>query len=280
MSVLDTKHKRKSAIITSAILAVLVFAILNYGMKYLDPPLEYGIAINYGTSNVGKGTPKELPKVKQTTPKKEEQVEKVEEEVVKEVPKEILKEEVITQDTKVDVPVVEKPKKKEKKEEPKKEIKKEEKPKPKPKKPSKATLDAFNNLLKGDKVDGKTKGEGDDNIDGVKGKKDGDPKSSKYYGNKGGENGDPNYNLAGRNATSKPIEKPDCQEEGIVVVSVEVDQSGKVVRATPGVKGTTNTAPCLLKPAKEAALRTKWNADTSAPSKQRGTIIYKFTLTQ
>ena len=49
--------------------------------------------------------------------------------------------------------------------------------------------------------------------------------------------------------------------------------------ANPGVKGSTNTHLCLLKPAREAALRTTWNADPNAPTKQKGTIIYKFSLT-
>ena len=79
---------------------------------------------------------------------------------------------------------------------------------------------------------------------------------------------------------SKPIEKPDCQEEGIVVVRIEVDKNGRVIRAVPGVKGSTNTADCLLKPAKQAALKTTWNADNKAPSKQIGTIIYKFSLSK
>ncbi|WNW01628.1 hypothetical protein RRF68_11695 [Tenacibaculum sp. HL-MS23] len=65
-----------------------------------------------------------------------------------------------------------------------------------------------------------------------------------------------------------------------MVVSIEVDQNGKVTKAIAGVKGSTNTAACLLKPAKEAALKTKWNAALNAPSKQRGTIIYKFSLSK
>jgi protein TonB len=36
----------------------------------------------------------------------------------------------------------------------------------------------------------------------------------------------------------------------------------------------------LLKPAKEAALRTTWNSDDAAPKIQTGTIIYKFSLTK
>ena len=277
MSVFDTKHKRKSAIITSVILLVLLYLIFNFGMNYLDPPEEYGIAINYGNSNVGKGEPKVIEKVK-ATPKPPVQEEEVEEVVKEEIPKETIKEEVITSETK-EAPVIEKPKKEEKKEEPKEEVKEKPKPKPKPKKPSKAATDAFKNLLEGDKSDGEPKGEGDDNKDGLKGKENGDPKSSKYYGNTGTD-GDSNYNLAGRRALKKPIEKPDCEEEGTVVVSIEVDKNGRVIKAVPGVKGTTNSAKCLLDPAREAAMRTTWNAAADAPAKQKGTIIYKFTLTE
>jgi len=276
MSVFDTKHKKKSAIITSVILGAMILLIINYGLKYLDPPAEYGIAINFGTSNVGKGKPKPTPIKK--TPKPQVKEEKVEE-VVKEIPKETIKEKVITQE-KEDAPVIEKPKKVEKKVEPKKVEPKKviPKPKPEPKKPSKNTLNALNNLLKGDKSDGVTKGEGNDDVDGVKGDKKGDPNSSKYYGNPTKGDGTGNYNLAGRNTTFRPTQNPDCEEEGTVVVRIEVDKNGRVVKADPGAKGTTNSAPCLMKPAREAALKTKWNADPNAPIKQIGTIIYKFSL--
>ncbi|QTD37281.1 energy transducer TonB [Polaribacter batillariae] len=276
MKILETKHKRKSALITAIILMLLVFAIFNYGMQYLDPPEEYGLSINFGDSNVGMGEP--VINSKKTAPKVVEKKEEVVEEV-KETPKEIIKEEIITEDTTEDVPVVEKIKEK-KKETVKEVVKKEVKPKEKPKpKPSKENQDALNKLLNGNSSDGEPKGEGDDKVEGVKGKKAGDPTSSKYYGNTGSGSGG-NYNLAGRKALSKPKQQPDCQEEGIVVVRITVNKNGEVIRAIPGVKGSTNTAPCLLKPAKEAALKTKWNADTKAPSKQTGTIIYKFSLSK
>ena len=275
MEILNTKHKRKSAVITVIILMFLIFGILNYGMQYLDPPEEYGLAINFGNSEVGSGEPVVKTK-KTTTPKVVEKQEVVEEEV-KETPKEIIKEEIITDESSKDVPVVEK--KKEIKKPVEKEIKKE-KPKEKPKpKPSKENQDALNSLLNGNSSDGKPKGEGDDKELGVKGKEKGDPDSSKYYGNTGSGSGG-NYNLAGRKALSKPKEQPDCQEEGVVVVRIQVDKSGKVIYALAGVKGTTNSAACLLKPAKAAALKTRWNVDEKAPSKQTGTIIYKFSLSK
>ncbi|CAL2103419.1 Ferric siderophore transport system, periplasmic binding protein TonB [Tenacibaculum sp. 190130A14a] len=275
MTVFDTKHKRKSAVITAIILILLLLGIFNYGMKYLDPPIEYGLAINFGNSEVGSGEPVEKTKA-QATPEQEEVVEEIQEEV-EETPQETIQEEVITNEAAENVPVVEK--RKEKKEEVK-EAPKEEKPKEKPKpKPSKETTDALNSLLNGTSKDGANAGEGDDDQAGLKGNENGDPNSNKYYGGSGSGSGG-NYNLAGRKALSKPIKKPDCQEEGTVVVSIEVDQNGKVIKAVPGVKGSTNTAPCLLEPAKQAALRTKWNADGNAPSKQRGTIIYRFSLSQ
>lgn len=292
MEILNTTHKRKSAVITAVILLLIIFGIFNYGMRYLDPPEEYGLAINFGTSEVGSGEPVEDTK-KISAPKvvEEEVVEKeVVEEVVEETPQEVVKEEIITEDTTKDVPVIEKvkevvkePVKKEveKKKEVVKPVKKEvvkEVPKEKPK-PSKATQDALNNLLNGNSSDGKPQGEGDDAKPGVKGKETGDPASSNYYGNTaGGDGGD--YNLAGRRALSKPKVQPDCQEEGTVVVQIQVDKSGKVIFTKPGHKGSTNTAPCLLKAAKEAALRTKWNPDDKAPANQVGTIIYKFSLSK
>ena len=274
MSFLETKHKKKSAVLTLIILALILVGIFNFGMQYLDPPEEYGLAINFGDSKVGSGDPVVKTKAKPAVKKAVEKVEEKQEVI----PKETIKEEVITQDIK-DAPVLEKPKKK-KVEKPVEKKKKVEKPKvvPKPK-PSKATQDALDNLLKGSSDNGDPKGEGDDKDPGVKGNLKGDSKSTRYYGSTGTD-GSKNYNLAGRNALSKPIEKPECNEEGIVVVSIEVDNTGKVIRAIPGVKGSTNTAKCLLDPAKAAALKTTWNADPSAPNKQRGTIIYRFSLSE
>ena len=71
----------------------------------------------------------------------------------------------------------------------------------------------------------------------------------------------------------------DCFEEGKVVVQVHVDRSGKVIKAVPGVRGTTNNANCLLEKAKKAALKTKFNDSNTAPVIQIGEIVYEFKLT-
>ena len=279
MAFLDTIHKKKSSLLTLVILIVFIWGIFSFGMQYQDPPEEYGIAINFGTSNQGYEIPNDILPSKESSEQVQEEVQEEKmEETIEDISEETIKEEVVTQ-TEKEAPVTEKTEEVEVKEVEKKEKPKKEKPKPKPKKPSKNTLQAFDNLLKGDTSDGNKAGEGNDAVSGLKGDKKGDPISTKYYGNTG-KSGDPNYNLAGREALLKPKEQPNCEEEGIVVVSIEVDKEGKVIKAVSGVKGTTNTANCLLKPAREAALKTTWNADPNSPTKQKGTIIYKFSLTK
>ena len=260
MAILDSKHKKKAILFTAIILIAFVWGIFSFGLQYQDPPIEYGIAINFGTSDVGTKKSKNVSESK--LPVQDNQ-EDIAEEVVEEITNEIPDDEFLSQNEN-NTTLIKKPK---------------EVPKPTPKKPSKNTLKAFDDLLKGDTSDGKPTGDGDAIQQGVKGSENGDPASTKYYGNTN-KSGDPNYNLAGRAALTKPKEQPNCEEEGRVVVSIEVNKKGMVVRAVSGVKGTTNTADCLLKPAREAALNTNWNADPNAPNIQKGTIIYQFSLTK
>ncbi len=275
MAILDTIHKKKSVGITVVILIFFLWGIVSFGLTYFDPPAEYGIAINYGATDFGSDQSKTTAiKNNPIEDIKEEEVEEVEDNL-NDIPKEIISEDLVTQ-TKEDAPVIEESEIKDKKVVPNKITSEFVKA---PKKPSKNTLKAFDNLLKGETSDGEPKDQGDDLKKGVNGSQKGTLNSLKYYGNSG-KGGDSNYNLSGRNALSKPIEQPNCQEEGIVVVSIDVDKNGRVINAVPGVKGTTNSASCLLKPAREAALKTTWNADPNAPSKQKGTIIYKFSLTK
>lgn len=274
MRLLDTTYKRKSATITAIILLLLLFGIFNIGMKYLDPPIEYGVSINFGNSDIGSGEPVENTLEEAVQEDVVEDSEEAVEEPVEEVVEEQIEEDMVTNETVEEVPVI---KKTEEKKEVVKEQPKKEQPKPKPK-PSKTATDALNSLLNGNSKSGSNQGEGDDEATGVKGSKNGDKNSNKYYGNAGSGSGG-NYNLAGRNALSKPIEKPNCQEEGRVVIAIQVNQSGKVVKAEQG-RGTTNSAPCLVDAAKKAALKTKWNPDSKAPATQKGTIIYNFSLSQ
>ncbi len=270
MSFLTTKHEKKSFTITVTIHVLLILLLLFLGLKYLDPPPENGIAINFGTSDVGSGEVQPSERVKAAPqPTTSPQVAQ---------PKAVV-EQVVTQET-VDAPVIQKKEEKkpviqEKPVEPKK-VEPAKKPDPTP---EKATTDALSSILNGPRSEGTASGgEGNDRSAGDKGSPDGDPSASSYYGNGQGLDGDGNYRLGGRRALNKERIIQDCNESGIVVVQIEVNQNGQVTKATPGVKGTTNAAACLLDPARRAAMATKFNSDPKAPSKQVGTIVYNFKL--
>lgn len=86
------------------------------------------------------------------------------------------------------------------------------------------------------------------------------------------------YNLEGRGFQSLPIPDYKYQGEGRVVVEVSVDRTGRVTQATPGIKGSTTLDEYLLKVAKEAAIRAKFDSKPDAPVIQKGTITYNFIL--
>jgi hypothetical protein len=269
-------------------------------MTYFDPPKEYGIAVNFGTNDFGSGNiqPKEALKPAKQEIVEEEQVEEQPEEVMEEQVEESTPvqndaaEDVITQNNEDAIAIKKKEEANKKKEaeqiaEEKNRIEKEriaeverkkQEEKKKAEKERKAKREGVKKILEGySNNDGNADGgEGDDNKAGDKGKTTGDPNATDYYVIGGGGGGG-NYRLGNRRALSKPKPTYDCNEEGRVFVRISVDKNGKVIAAQAGVKGTTNSASCLLSGAKEAALRTKFNPDSKAPAKQTGIIIYNFS---
>tara|TARA_R110002073_G_scaffold139232_3_gene289474 strand:- start:26481 stop:27371 length:891 start_codon:yes stop_codon:yes gene_type:complete len=293
MSFLDTKHKKKSTVITSLLMALLLFLIFNFGMKYLDPPEEIGIAVNFGTTDVGSGDIQPTEPIKaapQEVPEEETEVQEevVEEETpVEEAQPEAASEKVVTQESEESIRIKQAQEAKRKAEDAEKKKQQEAERKEKARiaaaekirkeqEAKRAKLDAMMGGVNNSSGTA-SGGEGDDTKAGDKGNPNGDPNASGYYGNGGGGSGG-NYQLGDRNAISKPEPTYDCNEEGRVVVQISVDNSGKVISARPGDKGTTNSATCLFQRAKEAALKTRFSADSKAPTQQSGKIIYNFTL--
>lgn len=278
---LDTDHKRKSAALTSLVMSLIVVALFFVGLTYLDPPEEFGIALNFGTSEVGQGDiqPTEALRPAASQEAVQEQQEAVKEQVTQAAPK--IAEEVLSQDSE-DAIVIKKQleaKKKadevaRKEREQREAIAKQQAEELEKRKKLDALIGGVSNSS-----GTATGGQGNDNTTGDKGKITGDPNASGYYGNgSGGSGGD--YQLGNRKPISRPKPNYICDEEGLVVVSIEVNVYGKVINATPGIKGSTNTAACLLSQAKEAALKTTWQPDSNAPSKQIGVIKYRFSLSQ
>jgi outer membrane biosynthesis protein TonB len=270
MIFLDNKHKRKSAIITTVILVLFVLCTLIFGLSYWDPPKEYGISVNFGTSDIGQGDNQPTEAIMSDLVPTQQSSSSI-------VPTKVI-DKVVTQDIEESVVIKAKP------------VKKtttvtETKPTVVQKTvtaptPDKSTSDALNSLLKGQKSDGKaTGGEGNDLKAGDKGQIDGDPNAQGYYGTGGtGAGGD--YQLGNRKPLNKPKPNYICDEQGIVVVQIEVDRAGNVLKATPILKGTTNSASCLMSEAKNAALKTTWQPDSNATSKQIGYIRYRFSISQ
>lgn len=251
-----------------------------FGMTYLDPPEEFGIAVNFGTSDVGMGDIQPTEPLKSDPQEIAENQEQFVEEQVTETTSN-KNEEVLTQNTEDAIAIKKQNEAKKKADE----VARLEKIKQDAIAKQKAEEDAkrkkLDALIGGVSNSNGTAsgGEGNDNQAGDKGKITGDPNANGYYGN-GGNGGGGDYQLGNRKPISRP--KPDyiCDEEGVVVVAIEVDTNGNVIKATPGAKGSTNTAACLMSQAKEAALKTKWSSDSKAPSKQVGTIKYRFSLSQ
>ena len=265
MKYLETEEEKKSFVITS-ILFVLMFIMFFYlGLTSLDPPPENGIAINFGTSDVGSGDIQPTEPI-QSAPQPTAAKQSASSD-----------DEVLAQDIEEAVVI-----KQVKKAQPTKQVATQEvKPKVKENpKPSQSTSDALSSLINGPKSDGKASGgQGNDNKPGDKGSLNGDPYANSYYGSGGGTGSGSGWGLNGRSISSRGKEVQKCNEFGTVVVQITVNRSGNVV-AAKYTKGTTNTNPCLVEPALATARKYKWQPDSNAPETQIGFITVNFKLGQ
>lgn len=265
MKLLETPEEKKSFVITSAIFAVLLLIVLFFGLTYMDPPPDNGIAINFGTSDVGQG------EIQPTEPVKSAPTPEVSEPVSSQ------EDNTLTQED--ESPVVVTPKNETK---PKSNTPKEDpKPKETPKTPSKSTSSALDALINGEPKDGKEDGDhGNDGLPGDKGDPNGSLYANSFYGN-GSGNGSGNgrgYGLNGRSLAKKGEKVQQCgNETGKVIVQITVNRNGDVVK-TQYVKGTTNTTPCVLEAAYKTARNYKWKPDSNAPDTQIGWIEVNFTV--
>ena len=249
------KQKDRTALALSLVIhAGLLVLFIFFGLSYMEPKPEDGIAIQFGYTPEGRGlqaTSTEVnpeiapPQPTEATPSNEP--------------------EIATQDV-VDAPTVTtKTKSNTQTQKPKE----EEKPQ------VDQRLTGALSTVKGNE----NSGQGDGEKDGFQGDPSGQPGGAGT--GTGGGGGTGNYLLGNRQARSKPLPSNDCTDAGRVVVKVFVDRQGTVTKALPGEAipngaGTTTTSTCLLDRAKSAALRTTWAPDPNAPELQVGFIIYVF----
>jgi hypothetical protein len=289
MSVALDIHQRKGALKTILIGIVLLLILLFFGLRHYDPPLERGIIIALGTSEGT--TAQNSSKSAQSTESSAQQEASISEptEVIEEVDRDTADnteveststEAQIQESTQEITPAEEELLVAETSEVP---VVSQQEPKP-----DAATAEALKRVLSGQSTSlPNTQNNQDTSADPAAqdneltlGAPEGSPLSESPYNLGIGLDGDGNYLLGGRRALYKEVIIQECNQAGRVVVSIEVNQKGEVVTAMPGVRGTTNNAPCLLDPARRAALATQFNSDLKAPSRQIGKIIYVFRLSQ
>ena len=228
---------------TTAVHLLLLLAILFYGLRTVIPTEEEGLTVNYGTSDSGSGLFEPAP--------------------VSDVAKEL--EQVIPQEA--SVPDVSAPSQNE-------QITQETEESLEVKKAASTAQNAFSGTA-GKGTDTGATSEGIAGGTGNQGKTDGVADSKNYTG---GGTGASSYSLNGRSIVGS-VPKPQYQQnvEGIIVVTIEVDATGKVISARAGAQGTTIGDATLRKAAEQAALKAKFN-QIGGTTVQTGTITYRYKL--
>jgi len=84
------------------------------------------------------------------------------------------------------------------------------------------------------------------------------------------------YDLKDRYHLWLPVPVYKCQGAGFIEVKIAVNQRGRVVQVEIEKPGDTANEICLEEAARNAALKTRFNANYDAPGRQVGTITYHF----
>ena len=296
----DNDSKIAGTIGTIVVHALLLLVLLFTGIIPNIPETEEGLTVNYGTDmNLGDGLYEPAP---QSAIEDQLVEEPKVEPVVPTTPPivsepDIVEEELETQDIEESLAVkhareeAEKKRKEEEKrlaeekrkqEEEAKRIAEEKRKAEEKKKAEEAKKQQIANALKGafstsgQGTNTSSSSQGDNGTAGNKGNPFGDANSNSYTG--GGSGNGHSYSLNGRSLNGGlPTPQYNKNEEGVIVVSIEVDASGNVVSAKAGALGTTIIDASLRKEAEKAAMKAKFNASKGA-ALQSGTITYRYKL--
>ena len=261
MNLFKDKYKRKAALGTFLVHLALVFLFYSFGLKYMDPKMEEGIAIEFGYVEEGMG--EGFTQSEEILTEAVEQVQNSEDSAPEEQIE--ITEELVTQEV-IEAPVVSEEKEAEKVQEQAPIIEEEKKPQA-----SDELQQALSSLFQSTE----NSQSGDTDLNGAQGDQSGSIEGAEEA--VGGEgNSSDGYELGNRRAIRKPKPNYLCNETGSVVIRVWVNAEGITYKAELDLKNTTDTSPCLVREAKAAALKTSWLADANAEPIQIGSIIYNF----
>ena len=251
----SNKPKIISAIVTALFMLLVVLVCVSFGYDPPDPPIpEEGVEVNVGDADFGSGDdPQPMSQSSASSPAPSFQ------------------EQIATQNTESSTAIPSSPKPNNvTTPTPAEQPKTDNKPKePEINKNALFTGKRNSNNNSGNGSQGVTEGQGN------QGKPNGSENSNNYSGN-GGGNG--TYSLAGRTSVSLPIPNYNSNRQGKIVVKIVVNQQGKVIRAEAPEKGSTITDGKMVEQARQAALKARFNASSTALEEQSGTITYIFKI--
>jgi len=267
---------------------ILLLLLMFFGFSKIVPTEEEGLTVNFGTSDEGSGFFEPAPQ--------SEIEDMLEPEALTAPPatstpiKQERQEELVTQNNEESVAIQEEKRKKKEEQqriiEQRKIVEEQRKAEEKriaeakriqdekAKKASAAAKNAFGSGGKGSSTT--SKGEGITSGTGNQGNPFGDVNSKNRIG--GGTGNGHSFSLSGRSIVgSIPQPSYNSNEEGAIVVDIEVDKNGNVISAHAGGKGTTIGDNNMRKAAENAAKRAKFNGITGNIT-QTGSITYRYNL--
>ncbi len=273
MKFFSTPNEKKSAIITSFIGALLIIIFFVFGLTFFDPPISYGIEVNFGTFSDEKlikkvALERSKTSLRKVSPRNNFNDSELKSKTV------VQKKSIVSIEDKSNNPETQKKSLEKKKIEQNDSLVNKEVAFRKPE-ISRLTKKILNNIISAEETvesNENTMNENESKIDS------GNPYSNTYYNQTGLTAERVGFGLNGRNLKSNGSVKPQCDQEGKVVVRITVNKMGNVVNAEAGVKGSTNVHPCLLEPAKKTAFLHKWFSDKNAPDSQIGFVVVNFKL--
>ncbi len=85
-----------------------------------------------------------------------------------------------------------------------------------------------------------------------------------------------NYKLENRYHLKLPIPIYKCENSGLIIINILVDQKGRITDYTLDAESSSTSDECLLEAAISSIKRTRFNPDSKAPKKQAGFISFEF----
>lgn len=269
MTTPEENNYPKAIAISTAIMGLFIALSFIWAIGTFQPPEDIGMGgmvVNYGTSVTGMGTDYtsiEEPSMAENANSKMPDKITPEQQVTPTTSSQISDKDIATQNSEDAVSVNTKDKKSNSAPTSAKETK-----------PAEQTVNQ-NALYKGKKNNGSGQGDGTGNTPGNQGSINGDPLAPNY-GEGGSGNGNAPIPLSKFNNLVAP--KDDGQKTGKIVVKIEVNRQGRVIRATAGAKGTTFSDIDLFRKCEAAVMNATLDPIDKGPELRTANVVFNFKV--